>query len=140
MYKNLGFHIFTPYFHSMETNNTNILQPGDILSVKEVQELMPPSITKGWLYSHWEEIGGVVIANKKLILRENLYAYIKGEKREVLRKGVGQQSSVHSIKNGDESNQLVEQNQSQSCRSRIEKTDTGPIFDHSDEFGLTESL
>ena len=119
---------------------TNILQQGDILSVKEVQELMPPSITKGWLYSHWQEIGGVVIANKKLILKENLYAYLKGEKREVLREGMGQQSAVHSVKNGDESNQLVEQNRSQSCRSRTEKKDTGSIFDHSDEFGLTESL
>ena len=120
--------------------DTNTLQPGDILSVKEVLELMPPSITKGWLYAHWKEIGGVIIANKKLILKENLYAYLKGEEREVLRESVGQQSAVHSFKNGAEPNQLGQQNQSQSSRSRIEKKDTSPIFDHSDEFGLTESL
>jgi len=64
---------------------------------------MPLSITKGWWHAHWEEIGGVVIANKKLVLRENIYAYLKREKREILRQSVGEQSTVHSIRNGNES-------------------------------------
>jgi len=55
---------------------------------------MPPSITQGWLYKHWSELGGVTIANKKLILKDILYANFKGEKREILRKGVEQQDNL----------------------------------------------
>jgi hypothetical protein len=124
----------------METNNTTnpTLMQGDILSVKEVLLLMPPSITQGWLYAHWEELGGVTIANKKLILKENLYAYIKGEKREVLCESLERQGSVHTGKSGNATDQLDDKSRGKSCGSGTSKIDKYPVVDHCNDFGLAD--
>ena len=128
-----------PIFSDMETTkDPTMLHPGDILSVKEVLGLMPTSITAGWLYAHWEELGGVTIANKKLILRENLYAYLKGEERQVLRQDLGGEGAVHPGQNGDEPNKLAHENRGKSSRGGAKKIGQGTVIDHSNDFGLAD--
>jgi hypothetical protein len=120
------------------THETKILQPGDILSVKKVLELMPAGITAGWLYAHWEELGGVTIANKKLILRENLYAYLKGEKREVLCHDMGGEGALDPGQGGDESNKLAHDIRGKCSCSGAKKVGRNQVIDHSNDFGLAD--
>ena len=124
----------------MTTNITTQieLKPGDILSVKGVLELMPAGITAGWLYAHWEELGGVTIANKKLILRENLYAYLTGEKREVLCQDMGGEGALHPGQSGDDPNKLAHEKRGKSSRGGAKKNGRNQVIDHSNDFGLAD--
>ena len=102
---------------------------------------MPPSITKGWLYKHWEELGGVTIANKKLILKEVLYANLQRTEREVLRQSLEGQDSLHTSKNEYVPNKLENENTSKGSGSRTTQVDRdSALIDHSDEFGLADAL
>lgn len=70
-------------------------QPDDILSPDEVLEIMPPSITKGWLHSHWSKLGGRSFGNRKLITYGVLIATLEGrdeKEDEVVHQGQGADS------------------------------------------------
>ena len=78
------------------STSAKIVSPSDIMSPREVLKIMPSSITIGWLYSHWPELGGVTIGNKKLIKRGILDAHLEG-KQEVLHKGKGADSRKQKV-------------------------------------------
>lgn len=112
--------------------------PEDILSPVEVLELMPSSITSGWLYSHWDELGGVTIANKKLILKEELYANLKRNERKVLCESVERQKTVYTCKNGNVRNELDHKIGRKESGDGVKGNDKEQaIIDHSDPFRLT---
>ena len=52
----------------------------DILTPREVALLMPSSVPISWIYAHWEDLGGIRIGRRKLILRSVLYANLQGKR------------------------------------------------------------
>jgi len=123
--------------------SAKIVPPSDIMSPREVLEIMPPSIKIGWLYSHWSELGGVTIGNKKLIKRGVLGANLE-RKQEVLHQGKRTDSGKQKVPEAQifqlDSAQLEDRKGSERSRNEVEATGSGAVQDRSeyDPFNLTE--
>ncbi len=50
-----------------------------IMSIDDVVAVIPKNITKSWIYSNWERLGGVVISRRKLILEGVLYDHLRAK-------------------------------------------------------------
>ena len=110
----------------------------DILSPEDVISIMPSSIKKSWIYSHWEDLGGIRIGKRLFILKEVLYANFQG-KRLVVRKDRKEWPEVDSEGGGNEKSEVEEEERSQARRSRV-KAASGAIKNYSNEFGLVDAL
>jgi hypothetical protein len=115
-----------------------------ILTPKEVAALMPPSIPKSWVYAHWEDLGGVTIGRRKLILKKVFYANLQTEKM-VLCENPDKRGEVDTFKSPHDGATLADQEGSQTSRSGIEnqgcRNADGQVYtNHTNEFGLADAL
>ena len=115
-----------------------------ILTPKEVADLMPPSIPKSWVYAHWEDLGGVTIGRRKLILKKVFYANLQ-TKKMVLCESPDKRGEVDTCKSLNDGALLANQEGSQTSRSRIEnqgcRNAEGEVYtNHTNEFGLVDTL
>jgi hypothetical protein len=115
-----------------------------ILTPKEVAALMPPSIPKSWVYTHWEDLGGVTIGRRKLILKKVFYANLQ-TKKMVLCENPDKRGEVDTGKSQHDGASLANQERGQTSRSGIEnqgyrKTEGQVYTNHTNEFGLVDTL
>jgi hypothetical protein len=110
----------------------------DILTPREVALLMPSSISKSWIYEHWEELGGIKIGRRKLILRSVLYANLQG-KRLVVRENREGRKEMDPKKSWYDTGEMEEEKGGQTGGGRV-KAKGGTIKNHSNEFGLVDAL
>jgi hypothetical protein len=115
-----------------------------ILTPKEVAALMPPSIPKSWVYAHWEDLGGVTIGRRKLILKKVFYANLQAKKM-VLCESPDKREEVDTCKSQHDGAPLANQEGSQTSRSRTENFGSGKAegqvyTNHTNEFGLADAL
>jgi hypothetical protein len=110
----------------------------DILTPREVALLMPSSVPISWIYAHWEDLGGIRIGRRKLILRSVLYANLQGEGLLVRENREGRKE-MDTPKNRNEANEVEEEKRGQTGGGRVEAKG-GTIKNHSNEFGLVDAL
>jgi hypothetical protein len=110
----------------------------DILTPDEVSELMPSSVPKSWIYSHWEELGGVKIGKRKLILREMLYANLQTG-RMVVCPSNSEKTKMDTKEITDGTLKMENQKGSPARGIRIAEA-PGKVRNHSNEFGLVDAL
>lgn len=136
---------FSCQYWDMETGTTHIsLQKGQVLTPKMVfeQELLP-GVSQTWLYDNWSALGGVIIGNKKFILREKLYASLSGNQQEMANEDQGTRKRVEEVSSSvvsrNVSNELEHQKRSSISRTRATATSSGALqSDHSNEFGFAD--
>ena len=110
----------------------------DILTPREVALLMPSSVPISWIYAHWEDLGGIKIGRRKLILRSELYANLQG-KGLVVRENRERRKEMDTPKNRYEPDEVEEEKRGQVRRGGI-KAEGRTIRNHSNEFGLVDAL
>lgn len=110
----------------------------DILTPDEVAKLMPSSVPKSWVYAHWEELGGVKIGKRKLILREVLYGNL--QKREmVVRKDNEGRNDMDPRQSGHGSKKMEKEKGGQTGRSGT-NSESRAYKNYSNEFGLVDAV
>jgi hypothetical protein len=100
---------------------------------------MPSSIPKSWLYAHWEELGGVTIGRRKLILKGVLYANLQAE-GVLLRQNSGGRREPDAQQGGNKTLSMAEAPGSQDrrgqttpdCRGNAAAKDSGTTVINTD--------
>lgn len=110
----------------------------EFLTPKDVALLMPPSIKKTWLYDHWEDLGGVRIGRKKLILKEIFYANFQKEGLVVCQGGK-ERKEMDAVEGGYDPDKVEDETRGKTGRGRV-KENGKPIRNYSNEFGLVDAL
>ena len=110
----------------------------DILTPREVALLMPSSISKSWIYEHWEDLGGIKIGRRNIILRSVFYDNLQ-RRKVVVRENREGRKEMDSPKNRYEPDEVEEEKRGQVRRGRI-KAEGRTIRNHSNEFGLVDAL
>jgi hypothetical protein len=110
----------------------------NIMSVEDAAAIMPKSITKSWLYSNWEKLGGICLGRRKLILKEVLFARLQNQKL-VVHQGSDGWNQMDTEKSGNDGNKMEKKERSERCRNRTQTTcqqSAGDVNRH----GLIEAL
>jgi hypothetical protein len=115
-----------------------------ILTPKEVTSLMPPSIPESWVYAHWEDLGGVTIGRRKLILKGVFYANLQAKKM-VLCESPDKRGEMDTGKGPHDGATLADQEGGQTGRSGTENVGCGKAegqvyTNHTNEYGLVDAL
>lgn len=110
----------------------------DILTPREVALLMPSSVPISWIYAHWEDLGGIRIGRRKLILRSVLYANLQG-KRLLVRENREGRKEMDTPTSRYEPDEMEEEKRGQTGGGGV-KAKGGTVKNHSNEFGLVDAL
>ena len=110
----------------------------EIMTPTEVLSLMPASLPKSWVYAHWEDLGGVKIGRRKLILREVFYANFQKEGLVVCTDRQ-ERGEMDSLQSGHGSEQVENEKRSETRGVKIARMG-GKVENHSNEFGLVDAV
>ena len=116
----------------------NIDTHNDILTPREVALLMPSSISISWIYEHWEDLGGIKIGRRNIILRSVFYLNLQG-RRVLVRENREGRKEMDPKESWYDTGEVEEEKRSQTGGGRV-KAKGGTIKNHSNEFGLVDAL
>ena len=132
--QNVNFYELRVSFHCSDLKLLRFILPNnsiscimcginDILSVDDVAAIMPGNITKAWLYSNWEKLGGVSIGRRKLIIRGVLYECLQNRDLVVCQNN-NERNQMDSTKSRNESCSLENEARGQVRGGRVKKPNT----------------